>query len=27
LCRRWYWPCPHCGDWFQPAMENMVGYG
>ncbi|WP_141031417.1 terminase gpA endonuclease subunit, partial [Salmonella enterica] len=24
--RRWYWPCPHCGDWFQPAMENMVGY-
>lgn len=25
--RRWYWPCPHCGDWFQPAMENMVGYG
>nr|ESH07753.1 phage terminase large subunit [Salmonella enterica subsp. enterica serovar Give str. 564] len=25
--RRWYWPCPHCGDWFQSAMENMVGYG
>lgn len=24
--RRWYWPCPHCGDWFQPAMENMVGF-
>ncbi|MBJ9343215.1 phage terminase large subunit family protein [Citrobacter freundii] len=24
--RRWYWPCPHCGGWFQPAMENMVGY-
>lgn len=24
--RRWYWPCPHCGEYFQPAMENMVGY-
>ncbi len=18
--RRWYWPCPHCGDWFQPIF-------
>lgn len=24
--RRWYWPCPHCGEYFQPARENMVGY-
>ncbi|EMO7789752.1 phage terminase large subunit family protein [Citrobacter freundii] len=24
--RRWYWPCPHCGDYFQPAMEAMTGY-
>ena len=24
--RRWYWPCPHCGGYFQPAMEAMTGY-
>jgi phage terminase large subunit GpA-like protein len=24
--RRWYWPCPHCGEYFQPAMESMTGY-
>ncbi|WP_392440220.1 phage terminase large subunit family protein [Edwardsiella piscicida] len=24
--RRWYWPCPHCGEFFQPIMENVVGY-
>ena len=24
--RRWYWPCPHCADYFQPAMEVMTGY-
>ncbi|MCO4162114.1 phage terminase large subunit family protein [Citrobacter youngae] len=24
--RRWYWPCPHCGEYFQPAMEAMRGY-
>lgn len=24
--RRWYWPCPHCGEYFQPAMEAMAGY-
>ncbi|MGT3305009.1 phage terminase large subunit family protein, partial [Yersinia enterocolitica] len=24
--RRWYWPCPYCGEYFQPVMENMVGY-
>lgn len=24
--RRWYWPCPHCGEYFQPAMEAMTGY-
>ncbi len=24
--RRWYWPCPHCGEYFQPSMENMTGY-
>lgn len=23
--RRWYWPCPHCGEYFQPAMEAMTG--
>lgn len=25
--RRWYWPCPHCGEYFQPAMEAMTGFG
>lgn len=24
--RRWYWPCPHCGDYFQPAMGAVSGY-
>lgn len=24
--RRWYWPCPHCGEYFQPVMEAMTGY-
>lgn len=24
--RRWYWPCPHCSEYFQPAMEAMTGY-
>lgn len=24
--RRLYWPCPHCGEYFQPIMENMTGY-
>lgn len=24
--RRWYWPCPHCGEYFQPAMEAITGY-
>lgn len=24
--RRWYWPCPHCGEYFQPSMANMTGY-
>ena len=24
--RRYYWPCPHCGDYFQPSMANMAGY-
>ena len=24
--RRWYWPCPHCREYFQPEMTNMTGY-
>jgi phage terminase large subunit GpA-like protein len=24
--RRWYWPCPHCGEHFQPEMAAMTGY-
>lgn len=24
--RRWYWPCPECGEYFQPSKEAMVGY-
>ncbi|MEI9881431.1 phage terminase large subunit family protein [Atlantibacter hermannii] len=24
--RRWYWPCPHCGEYFQPEMHAMTGY-
>ncbi|OAT46999.1 phage terminase large subunit family protein [Providencia heimbachae] len=24
--RRWYWPCPHCNEYFQPTKENMTGF-
>ncbi|WP_415843410.1 phage terminase large subunit family protein, partial [Xenorhabdus thuongxuanensis] len=24
--RRWYWPCPHCGEYFQPIKDHMTGY-
>ena len=24
--RRFYWQCPHCGEWLEPSMANMVGY-
>lgn len=24
--RRLYWPCPHCGEFFQPEMNNVTGY-
>lgn len=24
--RRLYWPCPHCGEYFQPEIANMTGY-
>lgn len=24
--RRLYWPCTHCGEYFQPSMEAMTGY-
>lgn len=24
--RRWYWPCPHCREYFQPEMANLTGY-
>ncbi|WP_420279565.1 phage terminase large subunit family protein [Serratia sp. BNK-4] len=24
--RKWYWPCPHCGEYFQPILEVMAGY-
>uniref|UniRef100_UPI0028A697ED phage terminase large subunit family protein n=1 Tax=Pantoea sp. TaxID=69393 RepID=UPI0028A697ED len=24
--RRWYWPCPHCGEYFQPSMDAVAGY-
>lgn len=24
--RRWYWPCPHCSEYFLPNRENMVGF-
>lgn len=24
--RRWYWPCPHCGEYFQPEIASMTGY-
>lgn len=24
--RRWYWQCPHCGDYFQPNGDSVVGF-
>jgi phage terminase large subunit GpA-like protein len=24
--RRWYWPCPHCGEHFQPNGDAVAGY-
>ena len=24
--RRWYWPCPHCGEYFQPAAMWFAGF-
>lgn len=24
--RRWYWPCPHCGEYFQPTMDSVAGF-
>lgn len=24
--RRWYWPCPHCGEYFQPIGDTVTGY-
>ncbi|MCJ0806660.1 phage terminase large subunit family protein [Vibrio vulnificus] len=24
--RRWYWPCPYCGEAFQPNLANMKRY-
>ncbi|HED1794283.1 phage terminase large subunit family protein [Citrobacter freundii] len=24
--RRLYWPCPHCGEYFQPEIANMTGF-
>lgn len=24
--RRWYWPCPHCGEYFQPVKDVVTGY-
>lgn len=24
--RRWYWPCPHCGEYFQPVGDVVTGY-
>lgn len=24
--RRFYWQCPHCGEWLEPSMANMIGY-
>lgn len=24
--RRYYWQCPHCGEYFEPSMANMVGF-
>ncbi|EHM2991025.1 TPA: phage terminase large subunit family protein [Escherichia coli] len=24
--RRWYWPCPHCGEYFQPCSDVVAGF-
>lgn len=24
--RRWYWPCPHCSEYFQPIGDVVMGY-
>ncbi|EJT5426224.1 phage terminase large subunit family protein [Shigella sonnei] len=24
--RRWYWPCPHCGEYFQPCGHVVAGF-
>lgn len=24
--RRWYWPCPHCCEYFQPIGDTVTGY-
>jgi phage terminase large subunit GpA-like protein len=24
--RRWYWPCPDCGEYFQPSKDVVQGY-
>lgn len=24
--RRWYWPCPHCQEYFQPTASVVAGY-
>lgn len=24
--RRLYWPCPHCGEYFQPSKDTVKGY-
>ncbi|CTT70714.1 phage terminase large subunit family protein [Escherichia coli] len=24
--RRWYWPCPHCGEYFQPCGDMVAGF-
>lgn len=24
--RRWYWPCPHCGEYFQPCVDVVAGF-
>ncbi|WP_411814080.1 phage terminase large subunit family protein [Cronobacter muytjensii] len=24
--RRWYWPCPHCGEYFQPGGDSVTGF-
>ncbi|MBF0035800.1 phage terminase large subunit family protein [Citrobacter freundii] len=24
--RNWYWPCPHCGEYFRPIGDTVTGY-